>query len=108
MEVSGVPLEVERRFSDPVRLESGWESFLKGENRRGETMPHDSQERYASADSLSDPGWASTVADGIQGGSVNPNGSFSPRPKYALSVSGEAFTGYVPVISAALVDVTFV
>jgi len=27
--VSGVPLEVERRFSDPIRIESGRESFRK-------------------------------------------------------------------------------
>jgi hypothetical protein len=36
-----IPLEVERRFSDPIRIESGCESSLKGENRRGETISHD-------------------------------------------------------------------
>ena len=38
--MSGTPLEVERRFSDPKRLESGCESSEKGENRRGENVSH--------------------------------------------------------------------
>jgi hypothetical protein len=38
------PLEVERRFSDPIRLESGCESSDKGEKRRGETLSHHPQE----------------------------------------------------------------
>jgi hypothetical protein len=29
--VSDIPLEVERRFSDPIRIELGCESFEKGE-----------------------------------------------------------------------------
>ena len=38
----GVQVSVggERRFSGPIRLESGWKSCLKGENRRGETLSH--------------------------------------------------------------------
>ncbi len=42
--VSSSPLEVERRFSDLIRLESGCESSEKGENRRGATLSHDPQE----------------------------------------------------------------
>lgn len=72
LKVSSIPLEVERRFSDPVRLESGCESSRKGENRRGETLSqqlaeehhHDPQERYPGAGPFSDPEWSGAVADG--------------------------------------------
>ena len=40
MRVPLVPLEVERRFSDPVRLESGWGKSQVKENRRGENVSH--------------------------------------------------------------------
>jgi len=38
--VSQIPLEVGRRFSGPVRIESGWGNLNKKENRRGEALPH--------------------------------------------------------------------
>jgi len=44
--VSGTPLEVERRFSDPIRLESGCESLERRENRREQTLSHHHQEGY--------------------------------------------------------------
>ncbi len=37
--VSRIPLEVGRRFSDPIRLESGWTNLIEKENRRGATIP---------------------------------------------------------------------
>src|SRR5713226_3392482 len=62
--VSSTPLEVERRFSDPIRIESGCESSLKGENRRGETLSHDGQERHPGPGSLPEPEWAGAAAHG--------------------------------------------
>ena len=52
--VSSTSLEVERRFSDPIRLESGCESFGKGENRHGKNLSHDLQERHPGTGPLPD------------------------------------------------------
>jgi hypothetical protein len=57
-------LEVERQFSDPIRLESGCESSEKGENRRGKTLLHDPQERHPGIGSFFDEERASAVAHG--------------------------------------------
>ncbi len=62
--MSSTPLEAERRFSGPIRLESGCESSEKGKNPRGKTIPHDPQERHPGAGTFSDETGAGAVADG--------------------------------------------
>jgi hypothetical protein len=54
--VSSIPLQVERRFSDPIRTESGCEILERRENRREKNLSqqlaeghhHDPQERHPS------------------------------------------------------------
>jgi alpha-L-arabinofuranosidase len=54
---------------------------------------------------LTGPSLSSTTGVTIQGSSVNPDGSFSPKSAYALTVSENAFSGYVPTESAVLIVV---
>jgi hypothetical protein len=44
----------------------------------------------------------------IQGSPVNPDGSFTPQSPYALPTSTNTITGYVPPISAALIQIQLV
>jgi len=60
----------------------------------------------ASMQVLTGPTLSATSGVTIQGAGVNPDGSFSPQLSYGVTVSGETFTGYVPVTSAVLVKVT--
>jgi hypothetical protein len=55
---------------------------------------------------LTGPSLSSSSGVMIQGGTVNPDGSFSPQSSYGVAVSGVTFSGYVPAASAALVVIT--
>ena len=60
----------------------------------------------ASLQVLAGPSLPATSGVTIQGGAVNPDGSFSPQSSYGASVAGNSFTGYVPAASAVLIVVT--
>jgi hypothetical protein len=51
------------------------------------------------------PGLSATSGVTIQGGSVNPDGTFAPLPGYTLNPSGSELTCYVPALSAVLIQV---
>jgi len=60
----------------------------------------------ASMQVLTGPSLSAISGVTIQGAGVNPDGSFSPQLSYGVTVSGDTFTGYLPVTSAVLVKVT--
>jgi hypothetical protein len=62
----------------------------------------------ASMQVLTGPSLSAISGVTIQGAGVNVDGSFSPQLSYGVTVSGDTFTGYVPVTSAVLVKVTLV
>jgi hypothetical protein len=54
---------------------------------------------------LTGPSLSSTTGVTIQGSSVNLDGAFSPQSSYAVTVSENTFSGYVPAESAVLIVV---
>jgi hypothetical protein len=69
------------------------------------TVTCPSRVQSATLQVLTGPSLSATSGVTIQGSPVNPDGSFTPQPSYALSASGDSFTGYVPAASAALITV---
>ena len=59
----------------------------------------------ASMQVMTGPSLSSTTGITIQGSSVNLDGSFSPHSSYAVTVSENTFSGYVPTESAVLIVV---
>jgi hypothetical protein len=55
---------------------------------------------------LTGPSLQATSGVTIQGSPVHPDGSFSPKAPYTLSVSTDTLTGYVPAASAVLITIT--
>ena len=52
----------------------------------------------------SGPNLAATSDVTIQGGTINPDGSFSPSAAYGLSADSSQLSFYVPALSAVLIQ----
>ncbi len=86
LRVSDTPLEVERRLSDPIRLESGCKSSGKGENRRRENVSHRREEEYPQAGHMSVGARVERLTDPFHLRAVE---YFRHRPTWSSKAAGD-------------------